>query len=102
MSRVIFPAMYVGDVIKLTFDFTSVIAIGETISTATLMPYVFSGNESSPSLSLGAGTISGNQVTSLASGGQLGTTYDCECDITTSAGQTTRLQGYLTIAPKFV
>jgi hypothetical protein len=83
-----------GETIKEVFDFTSRLAVGETISTATVTAAVYSGTDPTPTLVSGAATIQGAQVTQLLAGGVAGTTYLLTCFAVTSSGQTLALQGY--------
>jgi hypothetical protein len=87
-------------VVKQVFDFTSNLAIGETISTATCTCTVFSGIDGSPSSVInGAASISGTQVTQSLTGGVVGVIYNIQCSVTTSTSQTLQMQGLLAIIP---
>tara|TARA_R110000868_G_scaffold72639_4_gene211411 strand:+ start:71 stop:382 length:312 start_codon:yes stop_codon:yes gene_type:complete len=100
MSRVTFQPKLLSERVSLVFDFTSRLASGETISTATTTATLFSGTDSAPSsLIFGAAAISGQTVSQLVVGGVLGVTYELLCTITTSASQTLQLSGYLVVAP---
>lgn len=97
--KTVFPVKRSGEVMSLEFDFTSQLATGETISTAVIDASVYTGGEVVPSLVAATPTISGSVVTSLVSGGLLGTIYGVTCQITTSLGQTLQQWGDLAIAP---
>jgi hypothetical protein len=86
------------------FDFISVLAVSETISTATLTASVYSGNDPAPSALLSGGGIIQNvtQVAQLFTGGVLGVIYEILCKITTSLGQTLSQVAYLAIIPDLV
>lgn len=98
MSRVVFGGKSLGETKNCVFDFLSLIALGETLSTASVAAVVYSGTDASPSsLISGSATISGSQVTQKITGGVLGVTYLLTCTVTTSAGQTLLLSGFTTI-----
>lgn len=100
MSRVTFEGKLSGETLTLTFDFTSRLAAGETISTASTVASVYSGTDPSPSsLINGPAIASGQKVTQSVIGGVLGVTYELLCSITTSGSQLLQLSGFLTIVP---
>lgn len=100
MSRVTFDAKLLGETQSLVFDFISRLAVGETISTQAVTATTYSGTDASPSAIIsGSATASGTQVTQKVTGGTLGVTYLLLCVITTSAGQTLELSGFLTVVP---
>lgn len=100
MSRVIFPGKYSGDTAIHTFDFTSKLSSGETLSTASVAATVYSGTDASPSaLVSGSSTISGQKVTQVITAGTEGVTYKLICTVTTSSSQTLTLTAFLTITP---
>lgn len=83
-----------------TFDFSSRLASGETISTQVVTASVYSGVDSSPSSIIsGSATASGAIVTQKITAGTVGVLYELLCQITTSAGQTLDLAGFLAIIP---
>lgn len=91
------------DTRSLTFDFTSEMTIGETISTKSVAATVFSGTDANPSAIIsGAATSSGQQVFQLVTAGVLGVVYTLLCTITTSAGQTLTQACYLAIMKEAV
>jgi hypothetical protein len=83
------------------FDFTSVLGVGETISTQVVTAAVYSGNDSSPSAIIsGAASVQNiTQVIQLLTAGVLGVIYALTCRITTSLGQTLEQIAYLAISP---
>jgi hypothetical protein len=96
MSRIILKAKVVGTSENRTFDFTSQLATGETISTQSVACSVFTGVDASPSSMIsGAASHSGAIVTQLIIGGVAGVIYELVCTVTTSLGQTLKLTGYL-------
>ena len=98
MSRVVFGGKLLGETKSLVFDFLSLIALGETLSTASVAAITYSGTDASPSAIIsGSAAISGSQVTQKITGGVLGVTYSLTCTVTTSAGQTLNLMGFVTI-----
>ena len=100
MSRLALEPKYAAEVKKQVFDFASVLAVGETISTQTVTAAVYSGTDASPSaLISGSASASGTKVTQTITGGLAGVVYTITCSITTSLSQTLRLMGYLSILP---
>lgn len=94
MSRQVFGSKNVSETRRLTFDFQ--LAVGETISAASVSAAVYSG-DSAASLSCGSATIDSFRVTSAASGGIAGTSFIVTCAATTSVGQVLRKIGYLVV-----
>ena len=81
-----------------TFDYSPIIASGETISTATCNVEVKDGSDSNPSAILvGSPAISGSQVVQRIYGGVSGTTYRLEMTITTSLTNTYTLVGDVSV-----
>lgn len=100
-GRVVLPSKYAGETAKYDFDFASLLASGETISTQVCTATVYSGTDASPSSVInGSATASGTVVTQSLTAGTLGVIYEITCTITTSASQTLALTGYLSIVPK--
>lgn len=98
MSRAVFGGKLLGETKNLVFDFLSQIALGETISSASVTATVYSGTDATPSsLISGSASISGSQVTQKVTGGVLGVTYNLTCTAITSAGQTLSISGFLTV-----
>jgi hypothetical protein len=101
--RTTFPGKYSSEIRNLTFDFTSLLGIGETISTQVVTCAVFSGTDASPSsLINGSATKSGAVVTQSVTGGVVGVAYNLTCTITTSASQTLQMQGLLVVLPSAI
>jgi hypothetical protein len=100
MNRVTIPPMGTTDQINQPFNFISQLAVGETITAATVTSTLYAGTDSNPSAMIsGAALISGTIVTQSIIGGLLGNIYLIRCVVTTSAGQSLRLTGYLAIVP---
>lgn len=100
MSRADLPPKLAGESRNYTFDFTSDLAVGETISTKSVAATVYSGTDASPSAIVsGSASSSGAIVTQLIIAGTLGVIYELLCSITTSAGQTLQQVGLLAIIP---
>lgn len=100
MSKVILGAKRASEIRNEVFDFTSLLASGETLSTATTTATVYSGTDASPSSVIsGAASISGAKVTQKLTAGTLGVTYLITCTVTTSTSQTLVLEGFLPIVP---
>ncbi len=100
MSRAQLPNKLAGETKSITFDFTSLLASGETISTQVVAASVYSGTDATPSaLISGSATASGAVVTQKVTAGTVGVIYELDCTITTSAGQTLLLSGLLAVIP---
>ena len=96
--RSIFNAKISSTNFYAVFDFAQYLAVGETISSASVTATVYSGTDASPSSIISGGaTSSGAQVTQTITGGVIGVTYILTCVITTSASKTFVLDGYLTV-----
>jgi len=99
-ARAELPNKLLGETKTVTFDFTSQLAVGETISTKSCTAAVYSGTDASPSSIIsGAASSSGAVVSQNITGGVAGVIYTVVCTITTSAGQTLMLAGFLTVLP---
>ncbi len=86
--------------INEVFDFENQLASSETISTASVTATVYSGTDASPSAIVsGSASISGAQVTQKIVDGTEGVVYLLTCTVTTSAGQTLSLGGFLPVIP---
>jgi hypothetical protein len=100
LKRISIPGKHASETISQVFDFISLLAIGETLSTASVAATVYSGTDASPSSIIsGSASISGTKVTQLITGGTLGVTYTLVCTVTTSASQTLQLMGFLAVVP---
>ena len=70
---------------QFTFDFSTVLGTGETISAASMNVEVVQGTDSSPlAILVGTPTINGSRVAQRISGGLDEVTYRLELTITTS------------------
>ena len=95
------PNKFAAETKTYAFDFSSLLAVGETISTAVVAASVYSGADASPSsLISGTATIASAIVTQKITAGTEGVIYELACSVTTSAGQTLRLPGYLAVLPE--
>lgn len=89
-----------GDTRTYLFDFTSALGSGETISTQSVAASVYSGTDASPSsIVSGSASASGAVVSQKITAGVVGVIYELACTITTSAGQTLVISGYLAVIP---
>ena len=71
------------------FDFSQVLASGETLSTATCSVIVMNGTDPSPSsILVGSAAISGAKANQRISGGVSEVTYRLVMTVTTSLGNT--------------
>lgn len=97
MSRVVFFGKTADESHNEVFNFSTLLAAGETIASATVTAPVYSG-EGSLTIN-GSATISGAQVTQRVSGGSTGSTYMLTCTALTSLSQTLVLAGFYPILP---
>ncbi len=92
-----------GETQTYQFDFSALLADGETISTQSVAASVYSGTDASPSAIIsGSASASGDIVSQKITAGTEGVIYELTCTITTSAGQTLQLSGYLSLSPDLV
>lgn len=97
------PAKLAGSSYTQTFDFISALAVSETISTQVVTCTVYSGTDASPSSMIsGSASASGTIVSQLITAGTEGVMYYLKCTITTSAGQTLVMTGFLAVVPNVV
>ena len=100
MSRVSLEPKNINEIKKYVWDFASLLAVGETISSAVVVIAVYSGTDASPSSIIsGATAISGTKVTQAIIGGLPGVTYLLVAQAITTASQQLTLNGYLVILP---
>ena len=88
MTMVIVPQLNLGVDYPVQFDFTSLLAVGETVSGATCTAIVFAGTDSTPSTILnGSPTIVGSVATQIitSNANSEGVIYEVTCVVTTSA-----------------
>ena len=103
MSRDIWPPKQAGATKNYPFDFISDLAVGETISGATVTATLWTGTDPTPSgIISGAASISGSVVTQKLTAGLAGNIYAVTCTATTSAGQTLVRSAYLVVGPSAV
>jgi hypothetical protein len=103
MNRVAIPTKRQGETVfcpPTGFNFISNLAAGETIATQVVTASVYTGVDANPAnIISGAASVSGTSVMQLITGGVLGVIYELLCTITTSAGQTLEMAGYLAVIP---
>lgn len=100
MTRITIDGKAAGETRSEIFDFLSQLAVGETLSTASVVATVYSGTDASPSgVISGSASISGSQVSQKLTAGTLGVTYLLVCTVTTSASQTLSISAFLVIVP---
>jgi len=103
MTKAIFEGKRAGETRLLAFDFGSLLAASETISTQTVAATVYTGTDASPSgVISGSATASGSVVSQKVTGGTAGNIYNLICTVTTSASQTLKIAGLLAILPEQV
>lgn len=101
MNRVELSPKLVSETETATFDFSSRLLPGVTISTQVCTAAVYSGTDATPSAIIsGAATLSGAIVSQKITAGTEGVIYEVTCTVTTSDGQTLILVGYLAMVQK--
>ena len=89
-----------GETVNRTFDFTSKLAINETISTQVVTASVWSGVDAAPAALInGAASAAGTVVTQSFTAGVVGVIYLLICRITTNLGQTLELGALFAVIP---
>jgi hypothetical protein len=99
MNRSILGGKRASETRNEVFDFTSSLAAGETISSASTAATVYSGTDANPGVVSGSAAISGAKVTQKLTAGVVGVVYELVCTATTSLGQVLPRVAYLVIAP---
>jgi len=84
--------------IEAVFDFSTQVAVGETVDSATTVSTLYSGTDAAPGdVVSGATSISGGQVTQLLIGGVAGNVYLITCTAVTDAPETLIRTAYLVV-----
>lgn len=97
-GRVILNGKKQGETITYEFDFISQLAVGETLTSATVVSQVYAGVDPAPgAMVTGAATIRGTLVDQGITGGVSGVTYALTCIGITSRNQTIELNGFIVI-----
>ena len=87
-----------SDTVSVSFDFASMLAIGETLASAVCTAEVFSGEDASPELIIdGSTSLNGTVVLQKITDGVVGVVYVVNCTATTSAAQELTIQTYIAI-----
>lgn len=101
MSRVVLKAKAVGDTRREEFNFLSLLAAGETISTQTVAAVVYAGvlpvGEVASDILDGTPWDYQTSVFQRVTAGTAGVIYELTCTITTSNSQTLVIKGYLAV-----
>ncbi len=98
-SRLVFGAKNASETLRLTASFANDLAVGETVSSASVSSAVYSGIAGT-SLNLSAASLSSPDASTNASDGTEGVTYLIVFLAVTSLGQTLTKTGYLVITPE--
>ena len=99
MSNVLFREKAVAETQTLVFDFASILAPGESISSASTSAAVYSGVDGSPAAIISGGSsISGTKISQKVTGGVAGVVYKLTCLAATTGGNTVELSGFLGIS----
>ena len=100
MSKIIFQPKVPSEIQILTFDFTSALASGETVTSASVSASVYSGTDiTAGDLISGSASVSSPRVTQKVKSGVLGVTYLLSCTAATSLGQSIVQSGFLSVIP---
>ena len=98
MNRVVFEPKPLSEDVERIFDFTSLLAEGETIAAASVENKLWSGTDSAPENMLDGGVeLDGPRVKQKFTGGTLGAVYSPLCAIGTCNGQVLSLAAYLAV-----
>ena len=98
--RAIFDVKEASTPFSATFSFAIDLALGETLSSASVTAAVYSGTDPTPSAIIsGAASSSGGEGTQILIDGVEGVIYLLVCLVGTSLGGTLTRTGYLAIAP---
>lgn len=98
MDQVPLDGKKTGETTLLAFDFSSRLAVGETLSSASTTAVVWTGTDPSPSSVIASSaTLVGKQVRQRVTAGVGGVIYTLVCTAITSAGNTLQLWGFLAI-----
>ena len=84
----------------LSFDFTKILAVSETLVSAAVTTRTLIGTDD-PTMVIGGSSILGNVVTQMIGGGTEQSRYAIDCTATTSAGQVLVVSGSLLILSSF-
>lgn len=99
MGMTTFPAKASTATRRVTFDFISSLAQGETLASAAVVATVWSGFDPAPSgVVTGVAVIAGTAITQMTTGGAPGTIYKLTCTALTTGSQTLVQVGYLAIS----
>ena len=97
--RAIFDAKIQGTAGQIVFDFSSQLAYGETILSASVTATMHSGEDPAPAgFAMGPATRSGAKVTQIIGDGVLGATYNMICTATTSTSRTLIQTGFVVVS----
>lgn len=100
MSRTIFDPKTVAELKTVQFNFSSQLAVSETITSALVAATVYAGTDPLPSnIVSGGAATSGAIVNQNITDGIVGVTYTLVCTIITSNTQTLTMSAFLTIIP---
>jgi hypothetical protein len=104
MPKVVLPTKESGELIILTFDFSSYLQGGEVLTTTTVVSNLYSGVDSDPgAVTRGyTPTITGNVVTCGCGGGVSGAIYQISCTAYSGSTGIHDLSGYLAVVPTLI
>lgn len=98
--RVVLNPKLQSATVNYAFDFSSMLAIGETPVSQSVTASVYSGVDASPSSIVnGSATYLNGIVTQSLTAGVAGVIYEVLCTMVTSASQTLKLSAYLAVVP---
>lgn len=94
------PSKKATELGPVTFDFTSVLAVGELINGQSVTAAVYTGVDANPSGILsGAATLNGKLVSQKITTAVTGVVYSLNCVVTTTSGNTYQQSSYFAITP---
>lgn len=105
--RAVLQPKLLSDVRTYAFDFSSLLGSGESVASAVVSAYVYSGTDGAPgAVVAGAAVVSaGTTVNQSITGGVLGTIYELKCAATTTGVSPTQIlviSAFLVVLPDLV
>lgn len=98
MSRTVLKSKAVGETVKYEFNFLSLLAAGETISSETVSIAVYAGTDLVPADMLdGDPWSAGTSVYQRITAGEVGVIYEVTVTVVTSTAQTLTIVSYLAV-----
>ena len=99
--RVIIPPKRQGDTVTIPFNFTSLLASGETLSSVSYSISVYTGVDANPGALFSSLLLSSSSSTASLQvlGGVIGVIYELKVAAVTTLANTLTLAGFLAVTP---